>query len=431
MEKEDDCYWIEKTGFYPFIYNWKKFGSLIKHFIEKGNIEIIRKLTEVFLEHGESQYKEVKEERRKFLSFVFREDFKTKAAKEMTVLFRQTWEKEKKFNKEIEREIKEKKEQEEESISPKEVKPKTKKEKHLQKSMASTLSPMAYNFLKLKTTKRGGRTKFLQEIVTKEGDEERSITFEVGSLSDKAEMTIDFLFDKFAKKDNAALLKAKETDIITAEKFAEIIQEFENHPYGAVIKFNSTEVRKTLEIRITDKELRKAIDELSMTKIELKGVKIWIETDKGEKGKYFKEITFTDKIVGGIIIEKTGRIEPRTKAAQHKFVLTFSKGWDLIFRNNIFNKRYACFGKDFYKLTKNTRALGRYLSCFKSTILTIEHISEIIGYKETINIRKRKVDIEKKLNELKKLGIIKKWRRVKKDGKEQIGKKSAWNITRA
>lgn len=104
----------------------------------------------------------------------------------------------------------------------------------------------------------------------------------------------------------------------------------------------------------------------------------------------------------------------------------------MTFHNDILNKRYACFPKEFYKVSKGARALGRYLSCFKQGKLTVGQASEILGYKEEArNLRTRREDIEKKLEELKQIDIIKSWKREKKSGKVKTGNQTTWQFKRS
>ena len=311
---------------------------------------------------------------------------------------------------------------------------KKKEDKHLGKALTNILSPSSYNYLKLKTKKNGGSIKFIQKAIQNDSDEQREITFEVDHISDKSEMMIDFLFDQYAKKDDAILLKRKprETDIISVDKFGDIINNAENYTHMIMsIKFESNDVRKHLGTRITDKEIRQTINELRTTTIKLDGVKIWLEKDGQSGAKKYKKVTHEDSIVDSLTTEETGWVAPRTKDPQHRFIVRIGIGWALIFHNNIINKRYACFPKEFYKAGKRTRALGRYLSCWKQSTLTIEKISEIMEYSETTNLSKRKKDIESKLEELKNIGVIKKYERVKKGGKELTGKNTAWKFKKS
>lgn len=103
----------------------------------------------------------------------------------------------------------------------------------------------------------------------------------------------------------------------------------------------------------------------------------------------------------------------------------------MIFENGIINKRYSCFPSEFYKASIGARALGRYLTCFSKATLKIGEACNILGYKEvTRNLPVRKRDIEAKLDELKRIGLIKSWKRDRMNGKELVGIDTRWKIER-
>jgi len=235
-----------------------------------------------------------------------------------------------------------------------------------------------------------------------------------------------------SKKNDAILLKEKpkDTDIITYDKFEEIMRKSEEgQTIYTPIKFNSKEFRKHFKLRMTDKEIGQAVEGLTDTKIKLQGVKIWCEPDKKTKRKKYIKITINDRIAYSSIEKETGEVAPRTKDPQHEFMMTIGLGWGLIFNNDIINRRFGCFPNEFYKLSSSTKCLGRYLKCWKESTLTIGQISDIMDFEEKIdNLSRRKSLIEQKFNELKKIKIIKKWERAKKKGKEKISKETSWHI---
>jgi len=428
----DDFTCIERNIFIPKIHCWEEYGYLAKPFIRKGNIEAIRGLTKSFQDWGFRRDDE-SEERKKLLSFVFRKDFESKTPEEKLKLLRQACLKDKRLIEDRNRERKRELERWEGHPAPKVIKVKTREERLLGKYMTNTLSPSSYNYLKLKTKRNEGSIKFIQKDVRIESFEEREVIFEVKHLSDKSEMLIDFLFNKLSKRNDATLLreKPKENDIITYEKFETALEKPNSYlQYFTCLKFGSKEIRKDFGIRITDKDIQQAVSELMNTKIELKGIKLWYESDTKDRGEYYKKITHADRIIYSATINETGEIAPRTKDPQHEFTVIIGLGWSLIFRNDIINRRYACFPKEFYQARKGTRALGRYLSCWiEPSTLTIEQASEILGYgEETSNLSRRKYLIEQKLDELKEMGIIIRWKRGKKKGKEKKARETSWII---
>jgi hypothetical protein len=415
--------------FIPIIKDWSFLGSEVKPYIERCDIKVIRDLTESFLRFG-GHRDELREKRRELLAFVFQKEFETKQPEEILELFRDAYRKEKEWTAQLKKEaLQEYREGEGEESTPRVEKQKTKEQRRLGKYMSNVLSPTSYNYLKLKHKKGEGLIEF-KGREEKEG-EEREFTFEVKRLTDRSEVIIDFLFDRKAKSNGAELLKKEpeEAGIIPFEEFINAL----DMPEGQTdtprsVSFTSTELRKQLGIRITDKEVQKAVRELYNTEIQLEGVKIWCE--KSGDGKSYRKVTLNDRIVYSFGTEETGRKEPRTEAKQHRFKLLLGSGWEMIFHNDIINRRYSCFPKEFYKVSRKARALGRYLSCFKEGKLNIEQASEIAGYDNTTNLTKKKNGIEKKLEELKKIGILKSWEREKKRGKEKTGKRITWRFKR-
>ena len=279
--------------------------------------------------------------------------------------------------------------------------------------------------IKLKTKKDEGQIEFIKREVREESNEEREVIFEVKHLSNRVEILIDFLFDKFAKRNDALLIKnpPKETNAIIQDGFDMALERFtDNLPGFAPIKFTSKEFRSHFQIRITDKEITQAVDELMNTVIKLQGVRIWFDSQESEGNKRYKKITHTDRIINSTTIRETGKVAPRTKDAQHEFIVRFGSGWALLFYNDIVNRRYSCFPKEFYQISPGAIDLGRYLSNWQETYLTIEQASEILGYENnTANLTNRKYLIERKLDELKKIEFIR-WKRLKRRGKETLWK---------
>jgi len=306
-----------------------------------------------------------------------------------------------------------------------EMRPKSRSERQLGKEMSNILSPRAYNFL----TVGDGTIKFTKK------EQGREVAFEVRGFSDKSETTLDFLFDRLAKKESAMLLKTKPqpADIVPLEKFVTALEKPEEHSHFIrSVPFTSVEMRNDLQIRITDKEVIEAIEELSRTEIKLEGKKVWWD---GKEERY-KNITLKSSIIDTTIVEESGKVAPRTGEPQHKFLVTFGLGWGMIFDNGIINKRYSCFPPEFYKANPGVRKLGRYLACFSDTTLKIGEACNILGYKEEVrNWRTRKQDIEAKLDELKKMKVIRSWERDKVKGadgrlKELVGSRTRWKIER-
>lgn len=303
---------------------------------------------------------------------------------------------------------------------------KPRKERQLGKEMSNVLSPRSYNFL---TRKDGtGRIKFTRKRAGRRG--RRAIAFEVRGLSDRAEIALDYLFDRQAKKENGMRLKTtpRPGEIVTLGRFEAALEKPEEYLHLiSSVSFTSVELRNQLGIRITDKEVIEAIDELRSTEIKLEGERIWWEKEE----KHFRGITLRSSIIDTTVVKRTGKIAPRTGEPQHKFLVTFGLGWGMIFDNGIISKRYSCFPPEFYKAGIGRRALGRYLACFSEATLKITEACNILGYKEEVkNWTTRKQDIEAKLDELRRIGIIKSWKRDKANGKELVGADTRWKIER-
>jgi hypothetical protein len=458
---------------------WKGEESLESEgiaFLEKGHVDCVRELAEAFITHGRdpkrrrTEYESREEaQKRTVLEFIFKPSFEKVPLEKQKQLFREACEKRGKYQElqaQARREFHSAKDREarlrvarkydeqitelglevfyetgktfleltqikigEKSRHPhsQRIRPKTAQERRIAKAMSAHLSPFSYNYLKLKDGR--GRIMFTRKEQGERG--QREVTFEIKRLSDKNEIVLDFLFDKHGKRNGAELLKSepRPADIITLIKFEEVIKKTEED--GTVvhgIPFTSAEFRKRLGVRITDQELAEALHELRNTEVKLEGAKIWYE--KGEERKHYKKVTFESSIIQDVVTEETGKLAPKGNV-QHKFIVTFSTAWNMIFTNDILNRRYACFPKKFYDdISIGARALGRYLACWRSCFLTIGRASEILGYGCTINLRKRKKHIEAKFNELKRIGTIKSWERAKKDGRELVGEDTVYKIVR-
>ncbi len=312
---------------------------------------------------------------------------------------------------------------------PQRILPKPRAERQLGKEMSSVLSPRPYNFLVMKD----GTVKFRRK--EKEGKGRKEVSFEIQGLSDRAELMLDFLFDRHAKKENGKLLKTrpKPADIATLDTFEKAVENPSSYDrFIRSVKFTSAELRKELGIRITDKEVVRAVEELACTEIKLEGKRIWWDG----KEKRFRNITMKSTIIDTIVIDETGKTAPRTGDPQHKFAVTFSLGWSMVFDNSIISKLYSCFPPAFYKASAGARKLGRYISCFPKGILKLGEACNILGYKGQVkNLTNRKRNIEGKLDELKRIGIIKSWKRDKAKGadgrlKELKGAETRWKIVR-
>lgn len=410
--------------------NWEDFISQALSLIEEGDLDSLESLADEFIRLGVNQVSS--NCRKELLEFIYKSDFKKLPLEEQKARIKKAHETAPHYlPKSVRAEIAEQKAGEQRTLetAAKEIQPKTRQERRLGKYMSNTLSPASYNYLKLKHKNGESLIKFERREV-KEG-EEQEVTFEVKHLSDRCETVLDFLFDRLAKRNGAELLKKRpeEADLIPFEEFEAALERSETQRnILRSVSFTSMELRKQLEIRITDREIRRAVQELIDTKIELEGVKVWHEKNGDEKR--YRKVTLIDRIAYNAAIQETGWVEPRTKAIQHKFTVTLGSGWDMILHNDILNKRFGCFPREFYKVSKGARAIGRYISCWKQGTFTIEQASEIAGYGETTNIRKRKKDIEVKLNELKRIAIVKSWKRAKKNGKVKTGKHTAWDFKR-
>jgi len=447
-------------------------------FLEKGHVDCVRELAEAFITHGHdpkrrrTEYESREEaQKREVLEFIFKPKFEKAPLEEQKRLLKEACEKKEKYHElqtQARREFVSAKDREaklrisrkyDEQIAElglevfyetgktflelvqikigerprhprsQRIRPKPRKERQLAKAMSGHLSPFSYDYLKLKSGK--GQITYTRKEVREEDGEEREVAFEVIGLSDRAEMGLDFLFDKHGKRNGAELLKSepRPADIITLRKFEETIKKTEED--GTVvhgIPFTSAEFRKRLGVRLTDQEIAEVLHELRNTEVMLKGAKIWCE--KGEERKRYKRVTFESSIIQDVVTEETGKLAPKGNV-QHKFIATFSTAWNMIFSNDILYRRYACFPKAFYgDISIGARALGRWVACWRSCYLPIGRASEILGYGRTSNLRKRKKDIEVKLDELKRVGIIKSWERAKKDGVERVGSQTTYRIVR-
>jgi hypothetical protein len=302
---------------------------------------------------------------------------------------------------------------------------KTRDERLFGKYMVNTLASSSFNY---SITMHGENVKFYRTEQSE--NRETEITYEIRGFSDRCETLVDFIVNFIAKSNDGRLLRqgANENYLIRYDDFINAIEGFVTDiKVERSVRFTGQELRKHFNgLRFTDKDIVEALNELENTKIVLQAVKIWYDSAQ----KRYKKITHTDRIIYSTTIRETGKLAPRTKDSQFEFTLRIGTGWSMIFHNDIINRRFGCFPQKFYRASKETRQLGRYLSCFRNSIMTINDMSKILGYEGTSNLSMRKKHIEKHLDELKDFKIIKTWRRYKKNGRECRGDKTSWEIQR-
>jgi hypothetical protein len=274
----------------------------------------------------------------------------------------------------------------------------------------NVLSLRAYNYLKLKTKNGEG-------MIEIEGD-----------MTIRAEALLDVIYDKFAKQNNLTSLNDIPRLISISswgrEAFDAVIHNTINKGIpksNCIVELDSREIRKTLGLpHFTDEQIFKAIKKLATVSITAEEVKVWYEKD----AKYENTVTWISHLIRSAKREKTGRVAPRTKNAQHRFYVLLEDSTVMLFCNDAVNLRFSLFPKKFYSLRSGCQRLLRYLSLWSESYLNLEQIADILDWKSLVNIDKRKKQVEKILERLRKEGYTTGWHRIK----NTRGLKTVWFI---
>ncbi len=275
-----------------------------------------------------------------------------------------------------------------------------------------------------KVTKTGEynlSSRSLQYILVKTQDGVCKITRP--KLNAKQMALLDVMVTKYAERANFRLLKKpRADDELTLDDFdlaMEHSDEFDNTFFSVVL--TTTEIRKMLNLpRWTDEQIIKTAKSLRSALIDAEGVKVWAD----ENGKYKQERAWYSVLCSDVIVNKTGKFSKKAEDERKTHIL-FKTGLlsGMIFHNDIIRKRLIlCLKvnkddkKALYGRKDAIQLIYRWLLLWAGSgakpRLTLEQFSEILGYGKTVNLRKRKQDIDRYLDEMKELGLIKNYMRV-------------------
>lgn len=177
-------------------------------------------------------------------------------------------------------------------------------------------------------------------------------------------------------------------------------------------------------IRFTDKEFKettglKHLRNHEIAELVKKYIKLTIEGESKalldtETGKY-TSITAIGSIADGFI-NKTGKYSKRFHQPEHVYIFSLNF-WGFVLFQNLLNKSYTKFPKEYYKLNGEGQELYRNIAQFGYSEFSPERVGKIMGYAESTWIARIIERASKHLNKMKADGLID-WKPVKnKEGK--------------
>lgn len=255
-------------------------------------------------------------------------------------------------------------------------------------------SPRSYNYLVLKTKHGEG-------------------TIRIPRFTSRQELLIDFIFSRLKKK--VEKTPAENRLPINLEDFNFALSILDELPTGFTgLSFTTTEVRDELNIRYKEEDMIQDFRALRDGSFEIKAERIWVD----ESGKYKSTGRWWGSIIADMGALKTERVAPRTGEPIHKIILALGQCIGLLWRNDIIRKSYCLFpagsdkGKNFGRLPDGAQKIYRYISLWNDCYLNIREFSDILGYKPTKNLTRRKRLIEGYLDILKEREFIYDWEPV-------------------
>jgi len=279
--------------------------------------------------------------------------------------------------------------------------------KEIAKYECNVLSPRSYNYIKLRF---------------KDGE----VPVEIKPyVSVKGEALFDVIFDKFVKQDNFKALEERYGDgDMWATEFDRIVEsrnKGEPPIYNCIVELDSREIRKALGLpRFTDEQIFEEAEKLAQTLIKAEGIRNWVSEERG----YITTITWIAHLIRAVKREKTDRIAPRTKNIQHRFNFILEDATVMLWSNDALFRRMCLFQTKYYRLPYGCQRLLRYLSMWNESYLNLEQAGDVLGWKSLANVDKRKKQVEKILERLKKENYIAEWYRIK----NTKGLKTTWFI---
>ena len=173
-------------------------------------------------------------------------------------------------------------------------------------------------------------------------------------------------------------------------------------------EFKTKNFRKATGLRRKDEQIIEDINILKRSPIQCQMVKVFYE-ENGYEVIDWEGSIFTDRV-----IRKTGKIAPRTKKPQHSILVVWGLLTGLVFYNDIKHNRICLFPKEFYsKLPHPAQRILRFLSLRNHKKLTLKEILDLLSWKIGKNPSKWATVIEVYFDELKHMGFITNWKRVK------------------
>lgn len=249
-------------------------------------------------------------------------------------------------------------------------------------------SPRSYNYVTRRSGEKG--------------------TIDLPYYTAKQEALIDFLFDELRKK--AKKMSDEERSLIAFENYEMVLSERDKFPIALTgLSFTTTEVRKKLGVRFSDKKMIEDFKQLRIKSVNVKKEKIWAD----KNCKYKDEADWEGSVLSDIMAVKRTVVAPRTGEPLHKIHFCIGYVTGILWLNDIIRDRYCLFPREFYKLPEQCQKIFRYLSLWDEGRLNLRDFSAILNYGTAKNLSKRKNTIEGYLDMLKERKFIHDWRRVK------------------
>jgi len=189
-----------------------------------------------------------------------------------------------------------------------------------------------------------------------------------------------------------------------------------------VISFSDSQARETLGLDPTNfpnEEISRIVRDYAHLRVEGEIHSYW-----NEEQKLWKKIFLDDSLFGLFRDEPEEKYSHRGHHLDHKYVFVMNVG-GLFHFQNLFYHKYSLFKKEFYRLKPGSQNIFRYMAQYQKEALSLDEISWILGYQETVQNKRRRIELViRYLDELIEKGFIRKYK------PEGQGEKTVFHIWR-